>query len=151
MHRPVVVFGLLGTVLDRGPRGPRRWDKWRPTVGLCAQPDLEVARLELLHPPDWTGLAREVAGDVRSVSPRTDVVLRPTEFADPWDFEGVYGALFDVVRGYPFDPEREDYLVHITTGSHVAQICLFLLVESRLIPGRLLQTGPPTRGKPAVL
>jgi transcriptional regulatory protein RtcR len=142
MHRPVVVFGLLGTVLDRGPRGPRRWDKWRPTVGLCAQPDLEVARLELLHPPDWTGLAREVAGDVRSVSPRTDVVLRPTEFADPWDFEGVYGALFDVVRGYPFDPEREDYLVHITTGTHVAQICWFLLVEARQLPGRLVQTMP---------
>jgi transcriptional regulatory protein RtcR len=26
----------------------------------------------------------------------------------------------------------------------VAQICLFLLTESRHIPGRLLQTSPPT-------
>jgi transcriptional regulatory protein RtcR len=46
-------------------------------------------------------------------------------------------------RGYPFDGEAEDYLVHITTGSHVAQICLFLLTESRHIPARLLQTSPP--------
>ena len=36
---------------------------------------------------------------------------------------------------YPFEPEREDYLVHITTGTHVAQICLFLLTESRHLPG----------------
>ena len=36
---------------------------------------------------------------------------------------------------YPFDPESEDYLVHITTGTHVVQICLFLLTESRHIPG----------------
>ena len=46
-------------------------------------------------------------------------------------------------RGYPFDPESEDYLVHITTGTHVAQICLFLLTESRHLPGRLVQTNPP--------
>ena len=31
-------------------------------------------------------------------------------------------------------------LVHITTGTHVIQICLFLLTESRHIPGKLLQT-----------
>ena len=45
-------------------------------------------------------------------------------------------------RATPFDPEREDYLVHITTGTHVAQICLFLLTESRHFPARLLQTSP---------
>jgi len=33
--------------------------------------------------------------------------------------------------------------VHITTGTHVAQICQFLLTESRHIPARLLQTSPP--------
>ena len=35
--------------------------------------------------------------------------------------------------------------MHITTGTHVAQICLFLLTESRHFPGRLLQTSPPRR------
>jgi transcriptional regulatory protein RtcR len=34
--------------------------------------------------------------------------------------------LHDLARGYPFDPDAEEYLVHITTGTHVAQICLFL-------------------------
>ena len=55
----------------------------------------------------------------------------------------MYGSLHDFARPYPFDPDAEDYFVHITTGSHVAQICLFLLTESRHIPGRLLQTSPP--------
>src|SRR5947207_2400514 len=63
-----------------------------------------------------------------------------------WDFEEVYGSLHDFARGYPFDPEKEDYLVHITTGTHVAQICLFLLTESRHFPARLLQTSPPKAG-----
>ena len=64
------------------------------------------------------------------------------DFADPWDFEEVYGKLLDFARAYPFDPEAEDYLVHITTGTHVAQICLFLLTEAHYLPGRLLQTQP---------
>jgi transcriptional regulatory protein RtcR len=67
------------------------------------------------------------------------------EFGDAWDFERVYGALHDFTRSYPFDPEREQYLVHVTTGSHVAQICLFLLTESGYFPARLLQTAPPRR------
>ena len=64
------------------------------------------------------------------------------DFDDPWDFEEVYGKLLDFTRSYPFDPEAEDYLIHITTGTHVAQICLFLLTEAHYLPGRLLQTQP---------
>jgi transcriptional regulatory protein RtcR len=64
------------------------------------------------------------------------------EFSDPWDFETVYEALFQLVRNYPFDTDHEQYLAHITTGTHVAQICLFLLAESRHLPGKLLQCSP---------
>ncbi|MEM6730322.1 MAG: RNA repair transcriptional activator RtcR, partial [Myxococcota bacterium] len=53
--------------------------------------------------------------------------------------------LLDFADGYAFDPDREDYLVHMTTGTHVAQICLYLLTESRYIPGRLIQTSPPSK------
>ena len=51
--------------------------------------------------------------------------------------------MLDFADGAAFDPEAEDYLVHITTGTHVAQICLFLLTEARYFPARLLQTAPP--------
>nr|WED67746.1 RNA repair transcriptional activator RtcR family protein [Pectobacterium colocasium] len=36
-HR--VVIGVLGTTLDKRGKRENRWTKWRPTVGLCQQPD----------------------------------------------------------------------------------------------------------------
>jgi len=144
MKRRTVVIGLLGTTIDRG-MGARRWEVWRPTVAACQHEDLLVDRFELLHPRRFTALAETVRDDIRHVSPETEVRLVPHETSDPWDFEEVYGGLHDFARSYRFDTETEDYLVHITTGSHVAQICLFLLMESRHLPGRLLQTNPPPR------
>jgi len=139
-----VVIGLLGTQLDSG-KGPARWEKWRPSVDLCRHDDLIVDRFDLVHERQFAGLADTVAADVGRVSPETTVRTHAVEFGDPWDFEDVYGALHDFVRSYPFAPDREDYLVHVTTGTHVAQICLFLLTESRHLPARLLQTSPPKR------
>jgi transcriptional regulatory protein RtcR len=52
----------------------------------------------------------------------------------------VYGALHDFARA-TLRHRGEDYLIHITTGTHVAQICLFLLTEARYLPARLLQTA----------
>jgi transcriptional regulatory protein RtcR len=136
-----VVLGLLGTSLDSG-KGPDRWEHWRPSVAICRQPDLLVRRFDLLHGLRETNLARQVAEDIHAVSPETEVRLHALEFADPWNFEEVYEKLFEFARAYAFDTEREEYLIHITTGTHVAQICLFLLTESRHLPGRLLQCSP---------
>src|SRR6185436_4205444 len=126
MPRSTVVLGLLGSQLDAGD-GPRRWDRWRPTVLICQHDDVLVKRLELLHEPAHLKTAQLTARDVRHVSPETEVRLWPLAMKDAWDFEEVFGALHDYARGYPFKPDDEDYLVHITTGTHVAQICLFLL------------------------
>lgn len=136
-----VALGLLGTTLDAG-KSQDRWQTWRPTVSLCRQPDFVVNRLELLHAARDTKLANTIRDDIAAVSPETEVRTHLVEFGDPWDFEQVYEALFAFARAYPFDTETEDYLVHITTGTHVAQICLFLLTESRNFPGRLLQCSP---------
>lgn len=67
------------------------------------------------------------------------------ELHNPWDFEEVYACLHDFARGYEFQPEKEDYLIHITTGTHVAQICWFLLAEARYLPARLIQSSPPRK------
>ncbi|MDO6386693.1 RNA repair transcriptional activator RtcR [Uliginosibacterium sp. 31-12] len=140
-----VVIGFLGTQLDYGGKGSQRWEKWRPTVGLCQQEDLVVHRLELLHDVRSQSLFDRVKGDIAAVSPETEVVSVLTALRDPWDFEEVYTALHDFARGYAFDVEAEDYLIHITTGTHVAQICWFLLAEARYLPARLLQTSPPRK------
>ena len=144
MSKHTVVIGFLGTQLDAG-QGAGRWEKWRPTVSLVQQPDVVVHRIELIHTPRHLGLAQQVQRDIASVSPETLVNLIPMDVADPWDFGEMYGALYDWVRAYPFDTEREQYRAHITTGTHVAQICMFLMVESRFIPGVLLQTAPPKK------
>jgi transcriptional regulatory protein RtcR len=140
-QRSIVVIGLLGTTLDVG-KHPDRWQNWRPSVSLCRQPDLIVRRFELLHGKRDSSLAKTVRADLRTVSPETEVRQHEMEFSDPWDFEEVYETLFKFSRQYPFDTESEDYLIHITTGTHVAQICLFLLTESRYMPGRLVQCSP---------
>jgi transcriptional regulatory protein RtcR len=141
VQKPNVVIGLLGTTLDAG-RNQDRWQSWRPTVAICRQPDFVVKRLELLHGLRDKSLAQLLAKDIAAVSPETTVRLNEIEFGDPWDFERVYETLFKFARTYPFEADAEDYLIHITTGTHVAQICLFLLTESRYLPGRLLQASP---------
>ncbi len=143
-RKPLVVLGLLGPMLDNG-RGAERWERWRPTVALCQHEELLVDRFELLYQPRFTTLAKIVSTDIPRISPETDVRLHEVAIDDAWDFAAVYGALHDFARSYRFIPEREDYLVHITTGSHVSQICLFLLTESRYLPARLVQTAPPSR------
>ena len=145
-RRKTVVIGLLGTTLDLGKHQPR-WYRWRPTVSLCQHEDLLVDRLELLSSRRYASLAKRVGEDIRQVSPETDVVHRELEFEDAWDLEEVYGSLLDFARAYPWAPEKEDYLVHITTGTHIAQISMFLLAEAHHIPARLIQTSPPTRGQ----
>ncbi|WP_242392673.1 RNA repair transcriptional activator RtcR [Anaeromyxobacter oryzisoli] len=145
-RRNTVVVGLLGATLDLGKQA-NRWDRWRPTVSLCQHEDLLVDRLELLSQRRNTALAKTVAEDIARVSPETEVVHRNIEFEDAWELEEVYGALLDFARAYPWAPEREDYLVHITTGTHIAQICMFLLAEAHHIPARLIQTSPPARSQ----
>lgn len=145
MSKDRVAIGLLGTSLDAGS-GTSRWSKWRPTVSLFQHEELLIDRFELLYQKRFTGLAQVVAEDIQRISPETEVRLHLAEFENPWDFEPVFEVLYEFARAYPFDPDREDYLLHITTGTHVAQICTFLLTESRHLPGRLVQTAPPRRG-----
>jgi transcriptional regulatory protein RtcR len=143
-RRKLVVIGILGTTLDVG-KGNARWDRWRPSVALTQHEDLLVDRFELLHGSHVSELTAQVVADIAHVSPETRVVKHVLDFRDPWDFEHVYGKLHEFASSYAFDPDKEDYLVHITTGTHVAQICLFLLTESRYFPARLLQTAPAGR------
>ena len=145
MSKRQVVFGMLGTQLDLGS-GPGRWEKWRPTVALGMHEDFQPDRIELmLDRRRFNRLATQVQEDLALVSPTTEVRLHDTYLIDPWEFEGVYARMHDFLAGYPFQPDEEDYYVHITTGTHVTQICWFLLTESRHFPGRLLQTSPPRK------
>jgi len=128
--------------MDRRGKGDKRWDKWRPTVSMCQHEDLLVDRLELLFDNHSLSLADQVKADIARISPETEVIYHRVNFQDPWDFESVYSELLDFARDYRFNSAKERYLTHITTGTHVAQICLYLLTEAGYLPGQLLQTSP---------
>lgn len=142
-----VVISILGTTLDQG-KTEDRWHRWRPNVGLCQQPGLFIDRLEIVRDNRAAPLGKRIVSDIEIVSPATIVRENVIDLRDPWDFSEVYTKLRDFARAYPFDPDTEDYLVNITTGTHVAQICWFLLTEARIVPGRLLQLSPPRDREP---
>ncbi len=141
MAKKMVAVGFLGTTLDSG-KGDKRWHRWRPTVATCMHEDLVIDRYELLYDRRHKALAQRIARDMWQVSPETEVNCVEIIIEDPWDFEEVYGALFDFAQNYSFIPEREEYLINITTGTHVAQICMFLMSESHHFPAKLMQVSP---------
>ncbi len=153
-----VVFSFLGTTLDNG-FSSSRWQRWRPTISLGMQEDVIIKQLVLFYCVNQESdkAAREhrdllhlIRQDLRAVSPETEVLPVALKIDDPWDFVSVYAALYEFAKAYEFTPQTTDYWVHITTGTHVAQICLFLLTEARYFPGKLLQTSP-RRGAQAEL
>lgn len=141
-----VVVGLLGSTLDQG-FSRKRWEYWRPSIGVCMHEDLLVNEFHLLFQVNFKKLALQVREDILSISPETEVILHHIELKNPWDFEEVYSVLLDFSKTLSFDVDRDNYLIHITTGTHVVQICLFLLTESRHFPGKLLQTSPDEGGR----
>jgi hypothetical protein len=79
--KKTVVIGFVGTKLDNY-RGQSRWDKWRPTIALTQHQDLEIARFELLYNGPFDKLVEQVAADIGSVSPDTQVLPHALELRD---------------------------------------------------------------------
>jgi transcriptional regulatory protein RtcR len=111
-------------------------------AGASVAFDMLVHRMDILFSPPAGRLVQEVGADIASMSPEAEVVPHELAIADAWDFELVYAALFDFARNYPFDTEHEDYWIHIATGSHVAQICLFLRPKRVIFPDAWYRRRP---------
>lgn len=134
------VIGFLGTTLDNG-FNDKRWQRWRPTLSLCLHDDLLIDELHILYSTRDKRLLNILKSDIAQVSPDTQVIGHHVRLTSPWDFAEVYAELYDFVSGFTFNDDT-DYLLHLTTGTHVAQICWFLLVEAGFIPADLIQTSP---------
>jgi len=141
-----VVIGILGSRLDHGGLGKRRWERWRPSVSLLMHPEFPVAEYLLMYLPEDRVLLDLTIQDMAQVSPNTKVTAFPIACEDAWDFEQVYSQIHDVAVSQSFDVEQNNYFVNITTGTHVAQICLYLLTEAHYLPGKLLQSSPSKQG-----
>ncbi|WP_201502294.1 RNA repair transcriptional activator RtcR [Psychrobacter cibarius] len=142
-NNKTAVIGFLGTTLDNG-FNDKRWQRWRPTVTLGLHDELLVDELHILYSKRDKRLFKIIKNDVAQVSPQTQVVGHRVALTSPWDFADVYAELYDFAAGFDFQ-DNTDYLLHLTTGTHVAQICWFLLVEAGFIPADLIQTSPCPR------
>lgn len=140
MNKKKVVFGFFGTVMDAG-LSEKRWDRWRPTVALFGDEAFKIDRLELFACKDeQVTLAEKLTKDIALVQSDAEVHVHVLSVENPWNFQQVYAVLYDFAKAYTFE-EDCDYYVHLTTGTHVAQICLFLLTEARYFPARIVQTS----------
>ena len=143
MANKTAVIGFLGTTLDNG-FNDKRWQRWRPTVSLALHDELLVDELHILYSKRDKRLFKIIVDDIAQVSPQTKVIGHHVSLSSPWDFADVYAELYDFTAAFDFQ-DNINYLLHLTTGTHVAQICWFLLVEAGFIPADLLQTSPCPR------
>ena len=143
-----VVIGILGqparSSVDIGRSLGRPGG---PPSRICQHEELLIDRFELLYDKPSAAARRgcrcrrhheRLAGDRGAAARAPAFAIRGTS-------KRFTARCTRFARAYPFRPDREHYLVNITTGTHVQQICLFLLAESRHIPGKLLQASPPRR------
>ena len=145
--KKTVVIGFVGSTLDQGKK-EERWQRWRPTMSLLMHEDLLVDELVLLHDRRSVSLIEHLKKDAMQISPSTQITGQQVNIRDPWDFSDMYGALYDFVKSYPFDTEKNNYYLHITTGTHVAQICWYLLIDAHYLPAKLIQSSPAGKQQP---
>ena len=144
-----ILISHVGANLDSGSK-PERWNRWRPTVALHQHDDLLIEKTVLLHSPRYRSLVDQIANDIRLISPETEIECVPFDVRNPWDFQEVYEQLLDFALAREFDPTADDILLNLTTGTHVFQICAFLIAEARYIPAKLIQSSPGPKRDPVV-
>ena len=98
-----ILYSFLGTQLDahgnRGHHGPDRWSFWRPSVALAMQEDLHFDEYHIWYDARrFQTLFDGIARDIMTCSPDTAVIPEVMDLNDPWDFEEVYGKLYDFSR-----------------------------------------------------
>jgi transcriptional regulatory protein RtcR len=148
-----IVFGFLGLTRDRTVHTDspinEELGQWRPTLSIFSHPEFPVHYFHLIFPLNseefaMPRLAWEVLDEIRSISPDTILQSHVMDMNNPWDLREVYQWLWDMCENLRFTPEKENYYFHITVGTHVQQICVFLLTELRRFPGKVLQTYGPS-------
>jgi len=137
-----VIVGILGRRLDHTGFGMKRWHRWRATMSLLLHHEFQVDELVLLYHKEDQNLLKLTINDIEQTCLNINVKTYELDISNAWDFEQVYSQLHEFAHSYTFNPEQNNYYFHITTGTHVAQICIYLLNEANYFPGRLIQSSP---------
>ena len=149
-----IVIGMPGLGKDK-PKAKKVFDPnseewidtseelWRPSIGACLQKSMPVDKFILICESQHLEKGKQLKQDITTVTPCKQVEIEEIKnLKNPWDFKEVYQALENFALSFKFNENKEDYFLHITTGTHAVQISFFLLSESKTIPARILQTSP---------
>ncbi|MBU2513775.1 sigma 54-interacting transcriptional regulator [bacterium] len=143
-NKKKVLIGFAGPKLDK------KTSEWRPTIEVVNLKEIKFDRVELLYGNRRTkNFTLSLREEVESLHPGIKVNTHLVKIGDPWDFEKVYEGLKEFSINYDFKPDKEEYYIHTTTGTHVVQICLYLFTSSRHFPGMLIQVIPTDDNKKA--
>lgn len=140
------VYSIVGRSLDRVSKRRGRFEqrferRWRPTVSLALTPG--ITDLHLIYPNEDRGLAEEVGADARVLNPSLRVHFDQVDFDNPFEIVSTYLNLLDYVDAHREEMENgPPPLFHVATGTHIQKIVVYILIESRLVPGMLVQAAP---------
>ena len=113
---------------------------WRPSVALAAQETIHIDEYHLICTVKQHDLAQTVVAGIKHFSPQTKIFVDSLELKNVFDFQTTFIELMDYASSPYFHEENSECLVHLTTGTHVEQICLFLLTQKHYLNGKLVQT-----------
>jgi transcriptional regulatory protein RtcR len=135
------MYSFLGTQLDGGFQ-EKRWNRWRPNVGIAASTDPEINTLVLLYNEKHKKLAEQVAQDAVTAANRMSFSVRLKQVEmDPYDLPSTYLMMIKLREEETFQPDTR-YLFNLSTGTHIIQVAIYKMIESRRWPGLLAQCGP---------
>ena len=137
-----IVYSFLGMEKDRKISAD---GEKRPSILLASSPELQFDEFHLIWQRGCEELLDKIVNEMREKNPQAEFFTHEITFRNPWNFEEVYSCLYDFFNKQAPDPDHGEYYAYISTGTHTIQICLFLLVESRHLPGKLLQCNTADR------
>lgn len=137
------LFSFLGAILDKKVNRSGAENIWRPSLAVLDNTnDIHFDEYHIVWQSKFSDIASDILQELRERAGDTKIIDHEINLDDPWDFEEVYGKLFDLAEELNFQSEKDENYIHITTGTHVMQITLFLLNESHHLRGKLLQSQP---------
>ncbi len=149
------------TAQDGGPRdarhdarrraqGPKRWERWRPTVALCQQEDLLVDRLELLYPPLGGGARRRTVdgGHPAGVAGDRGAPTTVVDIAEPVGLRGGLRRAARLRARLPLRPRARGLpRPHHHRHAHRADLHVPAGREPRTSPGGWCRPSPAARAR----
>ena len=128
---------------------------WRPSTAfaLAMKEDNErggtIDEYHLFYQPDHKNYGKTqsmgagwIKDAIERLSVGTRVSLEAIDIGGGHDFVNVYAQLRDFFKKHQNlfkDRQKTRYFVNVTSGTLVVQMCLFLLIQERLVPAEVVQ------------